>query len=303
MKTRKITTLLLALATLAIVPACDDEDGDLTPSNADINGFAPAEGDNSATAQIRNDFFSATGSYLLFTDTLVSHSSNGQPELFDASYSVTSSSTVSTGIDDYSYRYVYITGADMQRQAASTLRQSLVAKLGRQLPFSFLLVDDIYYNYTTWSGATRQRHLPMLIAPRGYVISTQDGLLYQNADSLVNTLLADLVTARIGKASDDLTASFFAFSKDYYGEDFDDLGLSLDDFDDDPTLIWNYGMFSYGDYWGGYFYSQSKDISDWVVAVLEQDRDTFAETYGSSATMMAKYDALKELIRNMGFNI
>lgn len=303
MKTRNITTLLLALATLAITPACDDEDGDLTPSNADINGFAPAADDNSATAQIRNDFFSATGSYLLFTDTLVSHSSNGQPELFDANYSITSSSTVSTDLADYNYRYVYITDPTMQQQAASTLRQSLVAKLGRQLPFAFLVVDDIYYNYTTWSGSRRQRHLPMLIAPRGYVISTQDGLLYQNADSLVSTLLADLVTARIKKASDDLTADFFAYSKDYYGQDFDDFGLSLDDFDDDPTLIWNYGMFRYGDLWGGYFYSQNADIGDWVDAVLTQDRDTFAETYGSSATMMGKYDALKELIRNMGFNI
>lgn len=302
MKTHKITTLLLALLTLAAFPSCDDDD-DLTPSNADINGFAPAAGDNSATAQIRNDFFSATGAYLLFTDTLVSHSSNGQPELFDATYSITNSAAVSTDLDSYDYRYVYITDAAMQRQAANTLRQSLVAKLGRQLPFSFLLVDDIYYTYTTWSGATRQRHLPMLIAPRGYVISTQDGLLYQNPDSLVNTLLADLVTARINKASDELTAQFYSYSKDYYGEDFDDLGLNGDDFDDDPTLIWNYGMFRYGSFWGGYFYSQSTDVGDWVEAVLTQDRDTFAQTYGSSAVMMAKYDALKELIRNMGFNI
>lgn len=292
---------LYFLAVLLFV-SCSDDDN-LTPSNADINGFAPAADDNSATARIRNDFFNATGTYLLFSDTLVSKSSNGEPELFDATWSITGSSSVSTDIDDYDYNYSYITSTDKQRQAANTIREHLVSKLGKQLPFSFLLVDDVYYKYTTWSGSVRTTHLPMLIAPRGYVISTQDGLLYQNPDSLVNTLIADMVITKIQKADASVTEPFLSFSSQYYGQDFEDIGLSLDDFEDDETYIWNYGMFSYGDWWGGYFYSQKRDIQDWVGIMLAQDRDTFAKTYGSSSVMMSKYDALKQVIRNMGFNI
>lgn len=299
----KVAVLLpLCLSAFLLFVSCSDDD-DITPSNADINGFAPADNDNSATAQIRREFFNATGTYLLFSDTLVSKSSNGEPELFDATWSITGSSSVSTDIDDYDYLYSYITSTDKQRQAANTIREHLVSKLGKQTPFSFLLVDDVYYQYTTWSGSVRQTHLPMLIAPRGYVISTQDGLLYQNPDSLINTLIADMVITKIQKADASVTEPFLSFSSQYYGQDFEDLGLSLDDFEADETHIWNYGMFAYGDWWGGYFYSQKRDIQDWVDIVLTQDRDTFAATYGSSAIMMSKYDALKQVIRDMGFNI
>lgn len=53
---KKISIFLLTLSTLAIIPSCSDDEN-LTPTNADINGFAPAADDNSTTAQIRNDFF------------------------------------------------------------------------------------------------------------------------------------------------------------------------------------------------------------------------------------------------------
>lgn len=303
MKLHNITTLFIAIATLAIMPSCNDDDDNLTPSNADVNGFAPAEGDNSTTAQIRNDFFKATGSYLLFTDTLASTSSNGMPELFDATYELTGSAAVSTDISNYDYKYAYITNPETQRLAANTILQTLVKKLGKQNPFSFLIVDDISYQYTTWSGAVRTTHVPMLLAPRGYVISTQDGLLYENPDSLVQTLLSDIVTDRVKKADETTLAPFLEYSSQYYGNDFDDMGLDAADFKNDPTLIWNYGMFTYGTWSGGYFYSQSRDIEQWINAVLEQDRETFEETYGASSVMMSKYDTLKEVIKNMGFNI
>lgn len=299
----KIATLFL-LGTLSLgLASCSDDDDDLTPSNADVNGFAPAASDNSQTAQIRNDFFKATGAYLLFNDTLLTTSTNGQPELFDANYSITSSPAVSTGLDDNDYKYVYITDVAQQQKAADTIKEYLVKKLGKQLPFSFFLVDDIYYSYTTWSGNVKKKHLPMLIAPRGYVISTQEGALYDDPETVVSSLLADLVTARVNKADAAITEKFYSYSKDYYDKDFSDLNLNVDDFNNDPTLIWNYGFFNYGDFYGGFFYNKGQDIKDWVKAVFSTDRATFAETYGSSAVMMSKYDAMKEIIHNMGFNI
>ena len=78
--------IILALLALPLLASCNKED-DLTPSNADINGFAPEASDNSQTAQIRNVFFKATGAYLLFNDTLVSKSTNGQPELKEQAFS------------------------------------------------------------------------------------------------------------------------------------------------------------------------------------------------------------------------
>ena len=50
--------LLLTLFSFSIAcvsVACGGEEDDTTPSYADINGFAPADDDNSPTAQLRRD--------------------------------------------------------------------------------------------------------------------------------------------------------------------------------------------------------------------------------------------------------
>lgn len=65
MKYRIFYLLALCVASMAMTACSEDED--LTPSYKDVNGFEPAADDNSATAQLRRDFFKETGSYLLLT--------------------------------------------------------------------------------------------------------------------------------------------------------------------------------------------------------------------------------------------
>ena len=72
-------------------------------------------------------------------------------------------------------------------------------------------------------------------------------------------------------------------------------------------MEWQYGfMEKFDDIWGGsdcYFPYEKRDLQDWVNAVLAMSRDEFVAKYGSSQVMVNKYDTMKGIIEQMGFNI
>ena len=43
-----------------VLTSCSDDE-DTSPSNAEVNAFAPAAADNSATAQLQREFYNETG--------------------------------------------------------------------------------------------------------------------------------------------------------------------------------------------------------------------------------------------------
>lgn len=279
------------LVALPLLASCGSED-DLTPSGADINGFAPTASDNSPTAQIRNAFYQATGSYLLFNDTLVSRSTNGQPELFDVNYALIGSGSG----DNYDYRYTYITDPASQQKAADALRTHLVSKLGKASPFSFLLVDDIYYT----NSYGRKRHSSYLLGTRGYIISTGDGEMYDDPGSYFNSMLLDIGVDRFNRLSSAATDAFYSYSKDYYGEDLTEEDKAQEDIEHVRGFMEKYEGWTEGSY---YYPYKSGDVKDYIKAVLTMTRDEFRAEYGSYAIMVDKYDAMRTILVNMGFNL
>ncbi len=285
--------VFLAFIGLLGLTACGGED-DLAPSNADVNGFAPEAGDNSATAQLRNDFYKETGSYLLFNDTLNSKDTKGNPELFDARYAM-----IGTGSNTYDYKYGYITDVAQQKKFADAVRTYLLDKLGKAKPFSFLLVNDI--SYVNSYGNTK--HLNYLLATRGYVISCNDGAIFNDTEAFFSAMIAGIIIDKFGRQPGSVTDPFYAYGKTLYGE-------YLSDHDIDATIEnveWQYGfMEKFEDVWGGddyYFPFEKRDLQDWVNAVLTMTRDEFVAKYGSVQIMVNKYDTIKGIIEQMGFNI
>lgn len=283
----------MAAVGLLALTACGAED-DLTPSNAEINGFEPTAGDNSATAQLRNAFYKETGAYLLFNDTLCSTDTKGNPELFDAPYAM-----IGSGSNSHDYQYSYITDVDEQRKFADAVRKYLMDRLGKAKPFSFLLVNDISYD----NGYGSIRHVDYLIATRGLVVSCDNGDMYDDPEGFFSSMMANIVIDKFGRQASTVTDPFYAYSKTVYGE-------YLSDHDIDATIEnveWQYGfMEKFEDFWGGddyYFPYAERDLKDWVNAVLTMTRDEFVEKYGSSQVMVNKFDTMKGIIEQMGFNI
>ena len=269
--------------------ACGGEEDDTTPSYADVNGFAPAENDNSPTAQLRRDFYEQTGSYLLFKDTLITQTSNGRSELLDITYFIMGS------IDwqyDYDYTYDYIDDIDQQRKAAEYVQKYLVRRMGKNTPYSFFLVNDLHYDYY---GQLRQ--IDKVLGLRSYVISMGGGEAYEDPETYFGDMIVDIVKNSISRVPEELMNQFYAYSKDYYGNDLDG---SLTD-----QEVWDLGMFYYieDDWWGNYFYYQNTDLSLWLEAVLTMSPAEFEAEYGSSSVMMEKYALLRQIVLDQGFEI
>lgn len=294
MKIQKILNrgiVMLMASTALLVCACSDHEEDTTPSYADLNGFAPADNDNSPTAQLRREFFQQTGSYLLFTDTLMTKSYNGQPELLEVGYSIIGSSS------SYSYKYQYITDINEQRKAADLVRTYLTPRLGKASPFSFLLVNKISY-----LSYGRESFVDKVFGTRSYTISLDEGNAYEDPAGYFNGMMIDIVTDALNRLSDEEMAPFYAFSSDYYNMDLIDFG-----WDNGLTELetWNLGFFRYvkSSYWGDYFLSKNNDKSEWINAVMTMSAQEFEAQYGASTVMMSKYNTLREIIINLGFEL
>lgn len=287
MKTRQyILSFAAALALFMPLASCSDDE-DTTPSNADVNGFAVADDDQSETAQIRRDFFSATGSYLLFTDTL-GLSSNGTYELLDPGYAIFGSSSSNN------YQYGYITDVEEQAKAAQCVETYLMSKLGKSAPYSVFLVNDLYY----YNDYGRKRTLTMYLGARTYVLSMSDGEAYDDPSSYFSDMLKDIITDVLDKHETEMEA-FYAYSDDYYGDDLAD--HDLDSLTEQET--WDLGFFRYeeDEWWGSYFLYKSSDLSDWLDAELTYTPETFEEKYGSSSVMVNKFNTLREILLSLGF--
>ena len=164
-----LTLFSFSIACLSV--ACGGEEDDTTPSYADVNGFAPADDDNSPTAQLRRDFYNQTGSYLLFKDTLITRTSDGRSELLDITYFIMGSIDWQS---DYEYTYEYIEDIEQQRKAAEYVQKYLISRLGKNTPYSFFLVNDLHYDY---HGRLWQRD--KVLGLRSYVISMGGGEAYE----------------------------------------------------------------------------------------------------------------------------
>ncbi len=285
---RKIFHLaFLVFLCLSLFTACGDDE-DTTPSYADLNGFDVADGDQSLTAQIRRNFFSNTGSYLLFTDTL-GRNSAGVVEMLDMAYSIFGNGS------GYTYRYDYITDVDQQREAAQYIQQYLMTKLDKASPFSVLAVNKI--SYTSYGEETTTNKL---LGTRAYAISMGEGEAFEDPEAYFAEMIKDIITDQM-KRRTDLSDAFYAYSNDYYGEYLED--LDMEDISDQE--LWDLGFFSYvqSDWLGNYFIYDSRDLSEWIDALLEYSPEEFAAKYGTSATMINKYNTLRNILLELGFKL
>ena len=285
----------LALGTL-LASCASDEDN--TPSLADRNVFIPADDDQSPTAQLRRSFFQQTGSYLLFTDTLLTVENGraidgtlvSKTELLD----VMGYSLPGDAASDYEYEYIYITDADARREAARLVADYLVPRMGRALPYAYMLVNGI--TYEDYNG--RLVTINKLLGLRAYVISMDNGAAQANPDNYFRQMVGDMVKDQIGRLSTVDMQSFYQFSNDYYMQYKEDFGLKPTRLDEKD--VWKYGFFT--DIYGEHFPYQDDDLKAWLNAVLTYSREQFETSYGSVPVMLNKYDALRSIIENdLGF--
>lgn len=284
--------IMLAMVALSLgFASCDSSDEDVTPSHADVvNGFAPAANDNSETAQIRRDFYSKTGSYLIFSDTLVSKNLEGKPELLDHNWAIFGSQS----FYDYDYKYVYITDPARQRKVADDVEKYLVKKLGKARPFSYFLVDEVYYDYY---GS--KRIVKNLLGMRTYLLTVcPEG---QDPESFYGDIFMSIVIDKFNRLDASITKAFTEDVENLYYEYFEDHGLP----EDGPIEnAWEYGFLSYVDgYYWDYFPKKENDTKEWLQTLVSMSSEEFETKYGAYPILMKRYKALTKILSDLGIEL
>lgn len=287
----KINNIICALFFLPLFVSCNDSE-DTTPSYADQNVFEPAEDDNSETAQIRRNFYEATGSYLLFNDTLRTVSSglstSGEVILKTELLDVMGYAMIGYG-NSREYVYDYITSPDAQREAVQLINEHLVWRMGKALPYSFFLVNNISY----WDSSKKKNvYETKLLGLRAYAISLNDGAAYDDPETYFRSMIADMVMSKVQTMSEEELAAFYNISGNYYYEYKTDFGLT--DKTTSSQDMWNFGFFN--DTYGDLFPTYEDDLKLWVSKVTSMSREQFEALYGSAPVMMEKFNALKKII-------
>lgn len=288
----KLNYIFYMIVLLPLFAGCDKSE-DTTPSFADRNVFEPEDGDDSETAQIRRDFYAATGSYLLFTDSLRTVMSgvgaDGSPIFKAELLDVMGYAMVGYG-STTKYEYGYITDPEAQREAVRLVREHLVWRMGKALPYAFFIVNSI-------KRRDSEVYETKLLGLRAYAISLNNGEAFTDPETYFRSMIADMMRTKIQTMSEDELASFYDFSREYYYEDKTAFGLPATTSAD--AVMWNYGFFT--DIYGKSFPDAAYDLRSWITAVATYSREQFEAKYGSSAKMMSKFDALAAIVEELGY--
>ncbi len=281
---------------ISLLVSCDCDE-DTTPSYADQAVFEPLDTDMSETAQIRRDFYSTTGSYLLFTDTLRTVMSgigvDGKPVARTELLDVMGYAMIGYG-STTKYIYDYITDPEEQREAVRLIQDNLVWRMGKALPFSFFLVNKIAH----WDSSKKNYVADTkLLGVRAYAISLNEGEAFADPEAYFQNMIADMVRTKVQTMGEEELASFYDFSRQYYYEDKTAFGLPSTYSSD--TEMWNYGFFT--DVYGHSFPDSAYDLRAWLTAIITYSREQFEAKYGISAVMMNKYDALYGIVEDLGY--
>ena len=291
--------LLLAVLFLA---SCGNEE-DVSPSYADSNIFAPQDSDKSYSAELRREFFSETGTYLLFNDTLsvVPKGVDCYGNVINDVQTVDVDFTMfSTSSDHYTYTYEYLVGNDVKRQAVDAFKEGVVKRLGSLKPFSFLLVDYMTQWTTDDYGEpelTKNPYPLYRLGSRCYVISLNHGEGLTNS-SYFDNIVYQIVLSIVLQKNDSFFSTFFGAISDYsnlvgqYKADID----YPNGYDDDMAR--SLGFLRDGNKW--YMRNKTGDITDYVSAVFDYTEEEFTEKYGEYPICVTRYQAMRNLLLSMG---
>ncbi|HCD92049.1 MAG TPA: hypothetical protein DEQ93_02155 [Odoribacter splanchnicus] len=288
--------------------SCKEED-DIVPNPPMTNLFAPADGANDPTSELRRQFYTETGCYLLFTDTL-KHEYTGvdaygnalyNTELLDLTYGITS--TVR-----WAFAFTNLPDYEEQKNAVELLKTYVLPALNkRYYPYSFLLIDNL--RASAWyveEGATDAEGFWGEFSEQSYYIGTRAiaisiSKLQQNPEEFLQLLQQNIINNYL---SYDKLVEFYEPGKDWYGfHDYTTAFYSEEAFIEATGILAYY----YEDPWDEgeepwlEAYDRNSDLDRYIDWILNHTEEDFENQYGDYAIVMKKYDIVKQLLIDGGF--
>lgn len=280
--------------------ACGSEDVLEADFRNPSDFFQPADEDQSEEAQLRRQFFNASGSYLLFNDTIqktylgtdINGSAVYSVETLDLTYSVGMSAYISTH-----YSYSYLSSLEQRRQVADFLMGYVLPHLtGSLKPYSWFACNQI----NSWTDTNKNVTHPFAalnqrcIAVSGNYIIQQartDAQKHNYAQRILNVIIGQLATNQ-----SEAFAEFYTISADYYNRDYNAMG-----YDDKPGTpqLYAIGFLSSTGFFS--FPSATVDLSSYALLVLQYDETQLSSMYADYPLILQKAAIVRRVLIELGY--
>lgn len=292
-----------------LAAACAKEEA-LKPSGIEENYLTIPEDATDEVSVLRREFEQRTGVHLLFNDTIRVEQQgaydDGTPvwyvETIDFNYYMVSS-------NDYSYMFGYITDYDDMVAASEAVEEYVLPYLGERVrPYSLFLVYTCAwegYNYDEWmDGVWEVDYLNgfrcLCLAVGEFVDMTEA----EKVDYCTNLIYGMVLDRLTGLDNDDTTLDEFnSYCEDLYYEYFEDVELpsGMDPYNMTAEDMYTLGFLEDDPYYS--FPNDEEDMAAYLEAIFFQDEEEFKATYADYSIVIEKYDILKDIILEMGYNI
>lgn len=294
--------LIIGAAVAALgFTACSDSEDEPQPSAKMENFFDVPAGDNSPEAQLRRDFYSKTGIYLVFNDVLREYTDeygNKKTETIDFQWSALTGRTLNP------YRFTYLDTYEDKKEVVEAMEKYLFPYInipgGRFKPFSFFIANTIeMLEYGKWKPQSFIQSWRAMALPAQDWIDLDD----VEAKELGRTALRSIIDAVLTDRSDELD-EFFALAGGGPGEYLDEIFDDWDPDNPDVEAVYNLGFFGYthSSWWGDYLFYKARDLSDYKDAIFNQTEAEFMARWGDYPLIVQRYNVLKQVIEDMGVN-
>lgn len=297
----------IALVGLMFVAACSEEE-DTTPSEYEQNLFYPADSDHSQTAQLRRQFKDEIGCYLLFNDTL-KHEQNGtdtygnilwNTQLVNLTYQF-----IGSPQKNIKYTFDYLKDYDLQVKATTLLKEKLALRLGKALPYSILLVDNIM-EWTNKNGvwepntgttySPRDPYPKFLLGTRCYAFAIHGNEAFEN-DSYFNDILVSIVIDKIGNLPSSKLEKFLSYVAqcwDANGNPIQKSQLGYDDYVTNDDAARTLGFWQDRGYY--YFDYGNEDRDHYIEAVLTYSVAEVEQMMAGYPIVIERFKIMRQLI-------
>ena len=294
-------TICLAVGLSALLPGCKDDSATVNVQDV-TTPFLPGSADDSEEAQLRREFYSTYGSFLLFNDTLQHYETgrdvNGEmryfTELLDLTYEVGMSSYTNS-----KYTFTLLTGMEEKRAAVAYLQENLLPHLtGKLRPYSWLLVDkitrDFNGNISSPYAASGQRAVAVAcnVLPR---------LKNESQKATYTRNVMNVVINKLTTDNEQAFDEFFRVSAAYYDGTFTDPKTTAAN----TAILNEAGFICRGQELGrdvnGLYPSQSLDLNAFARLVTGNTSETIATRYAQYPLVVQKAEIMRRILTDLGY--
>lgn len=304
-KNNLLTNIIACLITCSILSACGKQQ--LVPSDLDHNLFEVEGTQLSPEDKLRQDFHKETGCYLIFSDTL---RKGKLIEVIDLDYTITV--TGDYYHNNHLYEFDYFETDQKKIDAVNFLKGRVIKYTSSSvLPYSYLLVDTIIqYTYDrkkknydfekpNKKNIIIQGLYTSAIAGLGDIEGKDEDTKRKVQLEILNTM----VTSSLNKVDENKFEKFYSFSLPYYDMSYDSDNLNeMPDVSDLKELGF-LKAYSFRPKERMSFYPKSKDKEVFIKELLKKPESEWQEEYKDFPLVIAKLEALKEIVLSMGYNL